>query len=457
MNENIEAIRKYNPWEGKMLPAGMNRIYYTEKIEQYIGNRLVKVLVGQRRSGKSFILRQVMNCLMQKGVNGKNILFISKEFIGFNFVEDFIIMKEDKIKKIYPMKIKHLLLALLLLLCSCGENKQQTESCIHLNLTTLIDTDAREIPLNEWAKNTRFIPLETNDAILIKYISMVYQKEDKFLVSHGNNRLSVFDMEGKYLHDISSKGEGPTNFVSINDVTLHNDLIYIHETKNIIKAYDWQGTFIKKMELPEKVDGLITIDGKKEMLAYVPNLTGDESLRFYRMNGEKVIDSIPNPFVYPKAAFAQMFFPEFQPTFGHLKAFLELHSDTLYQVNENWEITPYLSITIGKYQPTREERYHVVLADVRKNPMNGKMPLIVTGEIDNRIYLHSRYTKKDEFFCYDKQNQESSKLLLTYQDNMLDIPESAAFKPRTILNNKFLADWEQPENDENPILVLVEP
>ena len=26
-----------------------------------------------------------------------------------------------------------------------------------------------------------------------------------------------------------------------------------------------------------------------------------------------------------------------------------------------------------------------------------------------------------------------------------------------LLNNKFLADWEQPENDENPILVVVEP
>lgn len=211
------------------------------------------------------------------------------------------------------MKIKHILLVLLLLLCSCGENKQQTESYIHLELTTLIDSEAREIPLNDWAKNIRFIPLETNDAILIKYISMVYQKGNKFLVSHGNNRLSVFDMEGNYLHDIGSKGEGPTNFVSINGVTLHNDLIYIHETKNRIKAYDWQGKFIQKMELPEKVDGLITI---------------------------------ANPFVYPKAAFAQMFFPELQPTFGHLKAFLESHSDTLYQVNPNWEIPTYKRRTI---------------------------------------------------------------------------------------------------------------
>ena len=93
MNENIETIRKYNPWEGKMLPAGMSRIYYTEKIEQYIGSRLVKVLVGQRRSGKSFILRQIMNSLLQKGIKGKNMLFISKEFIEYSFVEDFMTLE----------------------------------------------------------------------------------------------------------------------------------------------------------------------------------------------------------------------------------------------------------------------------------------------------------------------------------------------------------------------------
>jgi hypothetical protein len=46
---------------------------------------------------------------------------------------------------------------------------------------------------------------------------------------------------------------------------------------------------------------------------------------------------------------------------------------------------------------------------------------------------------------------------LTYPENTLDIPEDAAFKPRTILKNKYLVDWEQPDNDENPILVMVEP
>lgn len=353
------------------------------------------------------------------------------------------------------MKIRHMLLALPMLLFACNDT-QQPEILTHIDLTETIAGDAQKIPLNDWAKNIRFVPLETNDDILIKYISMVYQRGDQFLVSHGD-RVSLFDYEGKYLYDIGSKGQGPTNFISVNNVTLHNDLIYIHETQNRIKAYDWKGNFVKKMELPAKSNGLITMDGKEEMLAYVPNLLGDEPTRFYLLQGEEVMDSVTNPFIYPKAAFSQMFFPEFQPTQGTLKGFLELHSDTLYKVNEKWETSPYMVINIGKYQPTREERYGVVLADVRKNPMKGKLPMLVTGEVNDKVYMYSKHIKADETFCYDKKTQAASKLLITYPANTLDIPENAAFKPKAILNNKYLADWEQPDNDENPILVVVEP
>ena len=353
------------------------------------------------------------------------------------------------------MKIRHMLLALPMLLFACNDT-QQPEILSHIDLTETIAGDAQKIPLNDWAKNIRFVPLETNDDILIKYISMVYQRGDQFLVSHGD-RVSLFDYEGKYLYDIGSKGQGPTNFISVNNVTLHNDLIYIHETQNRIKAYDWKGNFVKKMELPDKSNGLITMDGKEEMLAYVPNLPGDEPIRFYLLKGEEVMDSIANPFIFPKAAFSQMFFPEFQPTQGTLKGFLELHSDTLYKVNEKWETSPYMVINIGKYQPTREERYGVVLADVRKNPMKGKLPMLVTGEVNDKVYMYSKYIQADETFCYDKKTQVASKLLITYPANTLDIPENAAFKPKAILNNKYLADWEQPDNDENPILVVVEP
>ncbi len=81
MIEILNSIRKYNYWNNNNVDSGYKRLQYTEKIGQYLGNKLVKVLVGQRRAGKSYILRQIAAKLISDGVNSENILYINKEYI----------------------------------------------------------------------------------------------------------------------------------------------------------------------------------------------------------------------------------------------------------------------------------------------------------------------------------------------------------------------------------------
>ncbi len=81
MIEIINSIRKYNFWDNDHMDLGYPRTFYTDKIGQYVGNKLVKVLVGQRRAGKSYILRQIAFKLLSAGVNSKNILYINKEYM----------------------------------------------------------------------------------------------------------------------------------------------------------------------------------------------------------------------------------------------------------------------------------------------------------------------------------------------------------------------------------------
>ncbi|MBQ8674216.1 MAG: ATP-binding protein [Bacteroides sp.] len=94
MDERIDLLRKYNPWKGKGLEIGYERSLYMERIAAYIGNRLVKVLVGQRRSGKSYILRQVAMKLIERGVNAENILFINRELTAFDFLQTYKDLEE---------------------------------------------------------------------------------------------------------------------------------------------------------------------------------------------------------------------------------------------------------------------------------------------------------------------------------------------------------------------------
>ena len=52
MNEKIESIKKYNLWFGNTIDCGFPRPLYTSNIHQYLGNKVIKVLTGQRRVGK---------------------------------------------------------------------------------------------------------------------------------------------------------------------------------------------------------------------------------------------------------------------------------------------------------------------------------------------------------------------------------------------------------------------
>lgn len=86
MDERFEVLKKYNPWDENIISTGFKRDFYTSKIEQYVGNSLVKVLTGQRRAGKSYILRQIAMGLIERGIHHENILFINLEFTAFDFL-----------------------------------------------------------------------------------------------------------------------------------------------------------------------------------------------------------------------------------------------------------------------------------------------------------------------------------------------------------------------------------
>ena len=72
----LTPIRKYNFWDENPIDLGYPRTFYTDKIGQYIDNKLIKVLVGQRRAGKSYILRQIASQLIANGTRPNNICLL---------------------------------------------------------------------------------------------------------------------------------------------------------------------------------------------------------------------------------------------------------------------------------------------------------------------------------------------------------------------------------------------
>ena len=69
----------------KYLKKYLKRDLYFAKVEPFIDKEIIKVLIGQRRTGKSYLLYQLVDEVQQKNP-GSNIIYINKELSDFDFI-----------------------------------------------------------------------------------------------------------------------------------------------------------------------------------------------------------------------------------------------------------------------------------------------------------------------------------------------------------------------------------
>jgi uncharacterized protein len=82
----FSKLKKYNFWNNEEIKFGFFREQYVNNLSKYLGNKLIKVLLGQRRSGKSYILRMLIQSLINKGIKPENIIYINKDLIELDFI-----------------------------------------------------------------------------------------------------------------------------------------------------------------------------------------------------------------------------------------------------------------------------------------------------------------------------------------------------------------------------------
>ena len=67
----------------------IKREIYLNQISRLIDKEPIKVITGVRRSGKTYLLKSIMEMLIEKGVSKENIFLISFESMKYNRIEDF--------------------------------------------------------------------------------------------------------------------------------------------------------------------------------------------------------------------------------------------------------------------------------------------------------------------------------------------------------------------------------
>ena len=66
----------------------ISRENYINKLIPFIDKDIIKVFVGQRRVGKSYMLFQIIEHIIKKNPTA-NIIYINKELIDFDFIKDY--------------------------------------------------------------------------------------------------------------------------------------------------------------------------------------------------------------------------------------------------------------------------------------------------------------------------------------------------------------------------------
>ena len=106
MKEIIKALEKINYWRNEPdFDFGFIRQNYLEKIKKSLGNKLIKVIVGQRRTGKSYVVRQLIRYLLEeKSIDQKNIFYLNKELYEFEMIRT--AAELDELIRLYKQQIK---------------------------------------------------------------------------------------------------------------------------------------------------------------------------------------------------------------------------------------------------------------------------------------------------------------------------------------------------------------
>lgn len=375
-------------------------------------------------------------------------------------------------------KIIYIFFLLSLFACT---NKNNITNKNTLIIPKKIYSFSNNIEVDLFFKNIYTIHLETKPEILIKNIFQIYLYNNLFFIFH-DSEISIFDFSGKFVRKIGKQGNGPGEYIYLpQGVAFHNKYIYLSDyLLEKIFVYNIQGEYIKSINTNRNITQLKILNDTF-LIGYTPNCNGHEpnKLYFYTMDGI-AIDSIKNDIIY-KNFKSSISFTNEHPMFithNNLIGFKEVLSDTLYSINSNLSLNPFLLLNLGDIKLTPDDIYNQ--KDIFKSLDHGKKVLEIFFDNENYTIFHdrdSRYTciiwdkEKQKVnnakFIYNKDlakqfNKEKSYIQIDPKDESSRIMTKDGtpyFMPKYVSeDNKYLIGYETSatNDDGNPIIVLAE-
>lgn len=138
---------------------------------------------------------------------------------------------------------------------------------------TVIPMNARPgdvLNLSDFAESIELIPLETNDDCLIGWIPEIKATKNHYILISGVGvtdfqHLYVYDKQGKFIRQISSRGQGGEEFLEIRDFDMIGDSIIKMGDVYALRTFNMEGKQLSSKWIDGTLKEIVSIKGKTIM------------------------------------------------------------------------------------------------------------------------------------------------------------------------------------------------
>lgn len=206
----------------------INRPDYTEKVMRLFGKGLIIALTGQRRVGKSFIMKQIIHQL--SGDERNNIIYVDKDDEQFGFIHSHIELTDYVETQLVPEKNNYLFV-----------DEVQNISEFELTLRSLHTREACEIVIT--GSNAKMLSSELSTYLSGRCVEYHIQSLDyaEFLVFHrlpDDNRSLITYLNNGGMPQLSRIGLDEKDLVndylqSVYNTIILKDIVEREEIRNL--------------------------------------------------------------------------------------------------------------------------------------------------------------------------------------------------------------------------------
>lgn len=278
------------------------------------------------------------------------------------------------------------------------------------------------------------ISLDTVSEALLANINSINFVHDT-LVVFARNAVILFDIKGKHLCNLTTKGRGPDEFGDITHVFCKNGGIFISDMMNdCIRKYNTSGKLLQTFRLNEFDNGVIGGYPYPLNKWYVSrnqfrgtmNVTPELSLLDSNFNVVKASDRL-------KLNSGLIYYNYFASDENGDILYTQLLNDTIYSIDSNLEITPMYCVDFGKYKIPEEARrvYPDIYDLIEYTNANKQSIAALTSHICNmpqKLSCLLASNSKLYTLVYDKKKLSSQVYNIMYKKNYLFQPFQARYK-----------------------------